>query len=283
MSLPDLYPPMRGIANLPWYTLLGGLRHSSANSLISGTALTASATIHTKGAWAQVIASTADECVLMAVNVGAIRILNTETSTLLDLATGASGSEVAFAENIAVGGASPGNTFDIGTVMLLPIRIPASTRIAARIQGLRASQTANVVMQLYSGPAPYLLPTKLDVLGTSTATSRGTAMSGASGSYVEITASTARRYRAICIVPSVPTSNITTARVVTYTVGRGTAGSEIALGGVPVFYDTLERCSVHPLGISTIACDVPAGSRLAVSHNLPNNPGEFSCCLIGVP
>jgi hypothetical protein len=188
------------------------------------------------------------------------------------------------AGGIAIGGATIGGNAQQQLAFWLPIRVAPGTRIAARIQSLIASDTCACQIGLMNLGAPHMVPADLDVIGTSTATSRGTTMTGESGAYTEIIASTARRYSAIVAVPSVPTATVSASRAVTLTVGVGASGSEVAIGTIAAFASTLERIFLMGSApIIPIAADVPAGSRLAVAHNYANNPGDVAVTLIGVP
>lgn len=280
------FQAMRGLSNIPWFSTLRSLDPFTSGS--SFTTVTASATPHTKGAWTQLVASTAAETAIIALTVTDIQAVATETSTLIDVATGAAGSEVAIAENIAVGGAAVPGTgvarIFLGCVLPLPIRVSAGTRLSVRIQGVVASQQCRVVHALLTLPGRQTLPTSVDVLGTSTANSRGTALSGASGSWTEITASTARRYRALYAVPSVIGTDILSVAVALET-GVGAAGSEVVLGRQLVQFLSSEGVgNFANVGMNLpFACDVAAGSRLAVRHDIAANPGRYGVCLIGVP
>ena len=106
-------------------------------------------------------------------------------------------------------------------------------------------------------------------------------MSGASGTWVEIVASTAKKYQAIGLLPSASDAAMS-AVTCTYDVGVGSAGHEIALGSQRVEYLSTEQCSMSPTN-PLFACNIPAGSRLAVRHTITANPSKYDVCLIGVP
>jgi len=273
-----------GLANLPWYALLGGTHAISGGQTDSGTTLTASATAHTKGSWAQLIASTSAECTALGINIGNVAVSNADTAMLVDIGVGAAGSEVVRVENIAVGGATLLARGSGGLFFMLPLRIAAGSRIAARCQSVRTSGTGVIHCAPMAMGASHVVPTAVDVLGASTADSRGTAMSGASGTWVEITGSTARDYSAVLVIPSIIGTTITTARAVRYTIGIGAAGAEVAIGSTLADYTTLER--VQTYGASPylpMSYRIPAGSRIAVQHDIAANPGQIAACVIGVP
>lgn len=278
MSAP--FQAMRGLSNVPWFFNLRNMRHSNPQYVAVPTA---SATPHQKGAWTQVVESTPEDSGVLFVIASGVAVAATETSMLLDVAVGAAGSEVAVIENLAVGGASVRSGGANGVVAPLPVRTPAGSRISCRIQSLIASDTCTVNVTLSAVAALQMLPTSVDVIGTDTANSRGTPFSGAVGSWTEITASTARRYRGILLVPSVIGTDI-----VSFTddmeIAVGAAGSEIELGRVFVdFRNTESVFNTTNFLYAPIACDIPAGSRLVVKTPVSANPERYGVCLIGIP
>jgi hypothetical protein len=276
------YQAMRGLANVPWYWAF--TQADIVNFNDSATTVTASATSHTKGAWAQLIASTSDESSLLFLRVDNVGVAATETSMLLDVAVGASGSEVAIASDIAIGGASLGSLIAAGVILPLPVRIASGSRISARVQSLISSDNCTIRFSILKFSARQMLPTAVDVLGADTATSRGTAFSGASGSWTQVTASTAQRYRAMWLVPSAIGTNMTDATT-TLEIGFGAAGSEVSIGKQRVRY-TVNETAFHESTAAPaypIACDIPAGSRVAVKHAFPSNPDRYGVCVIGIP
>jgi hypothetical protein len=275
------YQAMRGLANVPWFWATS--QYEVANST-SGLVLTASATSHAKGAWTQVFSSTASESALLFFAVSAVATAATETSMLVDLAVGASGSEQAILSGLAVGGASAASAVALGIGAPLPVRIPAGSRISARIQSLIPSDTATLACAVVSLPGRALLPTSVDVLGTSAATSRGTALSGASGSWTKITDSTPQRYRGVFVVPSVIGTDLVNQFSATLSIGVGAAGSEVTLGTQRMQYRDAESAFIEAnVPQFPIACDIPAGSRIAVKHNIAANSDRYGVCLVGIP
>jgi hypothetical protein len=275
-----------GLGNLPWSTLLGTADPIAADvslAVVSGVSVTASSTIHTKGAWSQLTASTPAGAGMLVLSVSGLSVSGSETSCLIDIATGASGSESPMVENIAVGGApTSGASQSVSTLIMLPVQIASGVRLSARCQALIASDVVNIRYAIYSMGVHALLPTTLDAIGTSTANSRGTAMSGASGSWVEITPSTSRDYRFLSIVPSV-LGDVTTTNV-TYTLGVGASNSEIEIGRNTWSAASGWACRNYGM-IPPLPCArlVPAGSRLAIKHDIGANPGRYAACLVGAP
>jgi hypothetical protein len=125
-------------------------------------------------------------------------------------------------------------------------------------------------------------PISVDTLGANTATSEGTNMSGASGTYVEIVASTTRAYRAVVLVPNVSSNDILNLTV-TYTVATGAAGSEADLGSRIFTYNNAEFVVPNTSNDSLIPANIAAGTRLSVKHTIASNPDRYGVTLIGIP
>lgn len=249
----------------------------------SNVTVTASSTANTVGAWVQLLADTATTetaslLMLFATNTTAAA---TDTGMLVDIGTGAAGSEVVRVPSLAISQQASIHT-------AIPVRIPGSTRVAARIQSSVVSRTASLQVALLTSPFFDRLPLSVDVLGTSTATSVGTAMSGSSGTWVEITSSTTKDYQALVVVPSVSDVNSGANATVRYDLGIGAAGSEVAVSASHWLYSTTPAVTVPsgqmPPGLGGVFGGyVPAGSRIAVRHNVAANPGRVDACVIGVP
>lgn len=251
----------------------------------AATTVTANTSAHTKGAWTEVIASTSANASMLGVWVYGIGVATVNTATLIDFATGASGSESAFVSDIAVGAASTlgSGNLNAGVLFHLPIKLASGTRISARIQSVvTGGKTATVQLFVIDAGDYANSPTSLDTIATSTATSDGTELSGASGTWNQAIASTTRAYRAVVVVPS--SSNATNAGlVINFDVGVGASGSEVAFGTARVQYNTNEACWTVRPETSLFGRNIPAGSRLAVRHDAPNNPDRYDFCLIGIP
>jgi hypothetical protein len=243
--------------------------------------VTANTSAHTKGAWSEIIASTTSNASLMTIVVGAISQSAVDTATLLDIAVGASGSETPVVENIAVGGASSAGGIRVN--IPIPLKISSGTRLSARIQSLvTGGKTASVEIFLFDSGDFATAPTTVDAIGTNTATSEGTVLSGASGTWVEATSSTARAYRAITLVPSI-IGNVQGGLEVRFNIGVGAAGSEQAFGSASARYGTAETCQTGSASFALAGRNIPAGSRLAVQHDVGAVPQRYGFCLIGIP
>lgn len=262
--------------NIPFFA---GPQVTDSTSNTGTITITASATPNTKGAWAQAIAATASETTLLALLVSGVSQGSTDTSTLIDIGVGAAGSEIVVIPDIAVGGAA-------GINILVPVKIASSSRISIRSQSRIVSKSFTIAARnftAFNAGDSALTPTALDVLGTSTATSIGTAMSGASGTWVQIVASTSQNYSAFGIVPSITDTDIVLIDPFIYEIGVGAAGSEVSFGRIICSTAVAESITMRTVGPLIFGREVPAGSRLSIRHNIAANPGKYDACIIAVP
>lgn len=244
----------------------------------------ANSSAHTKGAWTEIIASTSVDATLLLINVTAIGVSSTNTATLVDVALGSSGNEVAVVSNVAVGGAAQvaAAGTDEGLYLPLPVYIPAGSRISARIQSVvTGGKTATVRAQTFS--LGRIAPSSAISIGGNTATSGGVQMSGASGTYVEVIASTAQDFSALSIVPSIESNNVVGA-VLTYTLAIGAAGSEVDIDALRFQVLGTEQIATNrPYDFNLVARSIPSGTRLSIKHDIAANPERYAVTLIGVP
>jgi hypothetical protein len=265
--------------NVDWF-------EQSSYTLVNSTAevsLTANTSAHTKGSYSELISSTSANAGLLVLMVQDIAVVSTNTATLIDIATGASGSETVIISNLAVGGAvtTAGPT---GVAVSIPLQIPSGTRLSARIQSVvTGGKTATAQVFLLTASSDYATaPTSVDVIGGNTANSQGISFSGASGTWVQATASTSQAYRAVAIVPSTHNSSIS-AFSPQFEVGVGPSGSEQTFGVTIVNYNSNEFVQSSPPYLSLFGRNIPSGSRLAVKHNIGANPDRYGFTLIGIP
>lgn len=241
---------------------------------------TASATPHTKGAYAEIIASTSAAANFLEFKIQSTSLASNSTAQLIDIAVGASGSEVVIVPDIAVGGiAGPGN--DI--LIQLPVSIAAGARISFRNQAELVSDICRIAQFTSYNLDSDGVSTSVDVLGTNTANSQGTKLNATNGTYQEIIASTSRDYTGICLVPSTSEATQINITEVLVELGVGAAGSEVVIGGMFINLSANEfvaqRSSLVFFGRS-----IPSGSRLAVRHSITGGNGnKLDACLIAIP
>lgn len=245
----------------------------------SGTiTITASGTVNTKGAWSQVIASTANpgDILKLTIDVDASGV---NTGMLVDIGFGASGSEAVVIPNLTVG-AWNSNTIEV------PIKVPQGTRIAARCQAAVASRTGTVIASVVDSNSYEFAPISVDMLGASTAASTGTALSGA-GTYNQIIASTTKDYQSLIVLISVADSSMSTATGTGF-IGLGAAAAEVQLYSYSWSSTTTEALTfTHPQlafcspYVTTGSAVYPAGSRISAGSGTILD--TIHAAVIGVP
>jgi hypothetical protein len=264
--------------NVDWFEESYTLVNSGAE-----VSLTANTSAHTKGSYSELIASTSANAGLLVLMVQDINTASTNTATLIDIATGASGSETVIISNLAVGGAvtTAGPT---GIAVAVPFKIASGTRLSARIQSVvTGGKTATAQVFLLDVGGDYATaPTSVDVITGDTATSQGISFSGSSGTWVQAIASTSRAYRAVAFVPSLHNSSIASINP-QFDIGVGASGSEQTFGVSIANYNSNEFVQSTPPYLSLFGRNIPSGSRLAVKHNIAANPDRYGFCLIGIP
>ena len=102
------------------------------------TDVTTGGSAHTKGSWAQLAAATVDDTDAVVLRLGGHTTSGVASPALLDIGVGAAGSEQVLVENLDLGN----HTFR--SFLHLPVIIPAGSRVAARVQGARASTAIGV-------------------------------------------------------------------------------------------------------------------------------------------
>lgn len=256
------------------WVLGSGFRAESFGTATAGTndgatVVTSSATANTKGAYAQLMASTTFDSAAIMLDV------NTnfgDTNYLLDIAVGAAGSEQILIPNIAL-------AFNVGMALsvLLPLAVPAGVRIAARCQDNFGSSTVRLSGQLFSSSFLNTPPFhSATAYGAVLTTSAGTiadagAVANTKGAWAQLTASTTQSHDGI-LVASVksPQSTVITADYYQHAdIGIGAAGSEKVL--IPDLRSIGSRSpsstfkgALQPSFWCFPQCDIPAGARLAV-------------------
>lgn len=266
--------------NVAWYEA----NVNRLRNITLGVSVAANTSAHTKGSWTELIASTTSNSPCLYIRVYGVATGGSNTATLIDFATGASGSETAIVSNLAVGGASGATADALGIYITIPIQIASGTRISARIQSIvTGGKTATVDAAVGDSSDYTAAPTSVDSVGGDTATSGGIGMSGSSGTWVQAIASTSRAYRGMVLVPSVASANRGGNANSTFTLGVGPSGSEVEFGEVSFRNNTTEACyNLWPCQ-SLFGRSIPAGSRVAIKHNISSTPAEIQATLIGIP
>ena len=241
---------------------------------------------NTKSAWREIISAASNtQDTGMILFMFPLTIYTGDNGTLYDIGTGASGSESVVVANLP----SAGNPADLNCQnILIPIYIRSGTRVAYRAQvAASGSQNAYCQAVFLKTDLMNVLPTTLDVIGTTSSNSRATALSGSSGAYnTQITASTSRAYQSLILLVTSP-SKTGIGAAFRVTLGVGPSGLERDI----CTFDALQSSSgtiggaVSWQRFDTLIAGghIPAGSRLAVKHNIASNPQYLEAAVIGVP
>jgi hypothetical protein len=229
-----------------------------------GATCTASASTHTKGSWAQMIASTVSAADHIYVCMHAI---NNAALALMDVGIGAGGSEQVVIPNLMKQQVAGTTTMDSTPIVRLPVTIPVGTRIATRCQASVGSRVINTVLttglsrrgRSYSRATDY---------GTNTGTTRGTsidpgAVADTFGTYVQLTAS-CNTIRELLVMIGTGGNTADTTAYWVCRIGVGAGGAESTLiPNAMVRKRTAEGILSQWLGPYEV--DVPAGTRIAAT------------------
>lgn len=152
----------------------GTVNAGSTPASSRGITVTNPGAANTKGAWVTVIASTAVDAKALLIQVSHDNSAVVDERALVDIGVGAAASEVVLVPNL-IGGGIGYTTVKHCHSYILPVRVAAGTRIAARFQSNRASSWGaihvHVTLLAYAGGRDY---GAVDSIGLSTAASIGT-------------------------------------------------------------------------------------------------------------
>lgn len=219
--------------------------------------VTASSTTHTKGSWTQIIAATTIDAGWLVYNY--TNFTNGQaTAGLLDIGIGAAGSEVVLIANLPCG---YGND---ATQLVIPICIPAGSRISARAQSAISSRQTTCKIGVRRNTHGMQLTT-VDTFNADTSTSSFTTSMGTA--YSELVASTSSQYRAMAMHVAHRTDTaIATAADIRVSAAIGAAGAETDVANLSRNANSSEYFTFAPVGNSLLGVylgDIPSGSRLA--------------------
>jgi hypothetical protein len=267
------------LRNSPWFV-------SARTTVVhqhSFVGVNVGASAHAYGAWAQLVASTSANVGLVFFDGQSATGGGNNNSCMWNIGVGAAGSEQIIVPDFATGGVS-----SLGFGAWIPVSIPAGSRVAvqAKVGNIVSNQRFPNWYLLSTGAAAYSqTPRAVEVLGVNPSTSQGTALSGASGSWTEIVASTSKPYQSLFLMPTIHGTNTAAINPLRLVLGVGPSGSEVEVGE-----ETARTTANEELSAETIRPHVmwhcgpiPAGTRIAVKHNIPTNPDQYGVNIIAVP
>lgn len=267
---------------MPWYA--SGSRLLFVNDHPFPPATTTGTTLNTKTAWTQYIASTSADANLLYYTPAATQYA-TDSAAMVDIGIGAAGSETVIVPDLPIGNWGFSNV----PAIPIPVFVPAGSRVAIRAQTGSASRSVVGYLALLDAESnSHITPRAVDVIGGVPATSRGTALAGASNSYTELASSTTKPYQAFVVIPSSATVSGGINGNFRLTLARGAAGAEVDLGFVSFSQGSngsLSNAGMNNVGYGymIIGTPLPAGVRLSIKHNIASSPERLQVAIIGVP
>ena len=225
--------------------------------------LTSGGSANTKGSYVQAIASTSIPGAWVLLSLS--RPTVTATDLLVDVAVGGAGSEQVVIPNTVF--SVNALTTPAMSIYLLPLHIPAGSRVALRAQSAGSSDTIDAQITIF---APMAGGEKglerVEACGALTATSLGTVVdSGGTahtkGAWSELIAATTHPYHWVCL--SLTHEGALSAGT-SYLVdlGIGGAGSEVVVVPNLAFYGgSTSDCMTGP--VVCFPLHIPAGTRVA--------------------
>ncbi len=234
----------------------------------TGTLLTGAA-ISVEGSWTELKASTSFDTTYIVVTLDDP---NGGNALFVDLAVGASGSEVAIATDLFYRTDTSSHLRSSGMAYSMPIRIPSGSRVSARLMGASASRTLRVAIQAFGGAG--ILPSYqgIESIGGTYSTASG---SGSKGSWAQLLASTPREYKALHISWGTIEFNSGQSTVSLIDIGVGGSGSEIVL--VPDLFSAASNVSgvcFNSYRMAFIPGRIPAGTRISFRSQVATSNGN---------
>lgn len=231
---------------------------ASSSGATSGTSVT-SGGANTKGSWVEFFAATEFPAtgIMLVCNFGL-------ASFLMDIGVGAAGSEQVLVPNIH----HASNDFNPPAI-LFPVRVPAGSRVAARLQSTNGTANPSTVIYLVGegfagGPGR----NRIVAYGADTTDSGGTVVdpggtAHTKGSWVQLTAATECAHKQLALALGNRANTAASSSSFLFDIGVGPAGSEqLVLADYRVC--TWVNETVSPPWSPFLPVDIPAGSRLAV-------------------
>jgi hypothetical protein len=241
-------------------------------TVANGTTVTASASANTKGAYAELSASTGIDADGFYLYVLAGTLL---ADYLIDVAVGASSSEVDILSNLLC--SSPSNNSEAPFEVYIPLPIPAGSRIACRCQSSDSNAALTVSGVIVKGGFYEAMKmNRATTYGADTSDSGGVSIDpggtiNTKGSYSQISAAITNPIRYAIICAGAQNNGVRTSMTHAVDIAYGGAGSEtiivpdINLRQVATSFDTIQPAWLPRF------FDLDAGQRLAARQASSNN------------
>lgn len=253
---------------MPWYVSDAGLNGTvgqvTSTSLM--TSVAASGTANALGNWIPLSTSTPFHSYGMELFLGNGNWASSATSTqaLLSIGVGASGAEVALAQDVAFGGSLAYASW------YFPVFVPAASRLVVALRSEVASKTGTFGVRLFGGGAGIESASESITYGQVTGSSTGTAMTvpgaiNTKAAWTPITASTTLPARWLLVGISVPPTTLATAATGLIDVAAGAAGSEGII--IPdIHWAVTASEDINTAMALCFPVNLPVGVRLATRY-----------------
>lgn len=251
----------------------------------SGTLVTTGAgTSATKGAVAQLIASTLFDAYWVTVIAGSYGLAAAASEGCLDILIGAATEDVLIADllmgycggEVAAAGGGP-------KIWNFPLHVPAGSRLSAKACGARLSTAFKVAIYLYGGNGYPTFPCGQKVTTYGVTAPTGTLItpgaSGVEGAYAQIVAATSGDH--IAVVPSfqVEADITTNNKCLVSDIGVG-AATEEEIASQHIWTTDANEHMGGPWNAMPCFRDIPSGTRLAFrASNSAGNDGQYGAAL----
>jgi hypothetical protein len=248
-------------------------------------------TAHTKDpTFTQLIAATAFDATLVIVTVSGNSVSNADSSSLLDIAIGASTAESVIIPDLCAGFVTDSANAGGPRHYIFPLYIPSGSRLSARTQSVRVTGSVFVLVELYGGP---LNPDRwwyghhVTAYGHNAANSAGTKFtpgnSGAEGTAVSLGTTTADHECLVLGVQGHPDDTSWAAQRYHFDVGIDSTGTEWI--GVDRLYAS--AIATEAIGTGSLLWwpefrHVPSGSELMVRGESSGTADALSAVVYGV-
>jgi hypothetical protein len=237
----------------------------AANS--RGITITAGGTANTKGTWTALATSTVQACDCLTVITQ--RSGTAGVDFLIDIGVGTAGSEVVVASNIiSTGPGSGGSVFGVDCV--LPINIPAASRLSARCQATTLSaQTRVICLTAELGGVASAERGVCTTYGTNTADSGATSIdpggtANTKGAWTQITSSLTHAASALVLGFGNQINTARTDCTWLVDVGVGTAGSEVVVIADMLLQAAASTDALSPSFSPPFPISIPGGTAVSV-------------------
>lgn len=205
----------------------------------------------------------------------------TDTSTLVNLYSGADGSEILFIDSLAAGFAPALDTGANGKFYCFPLFIPRGTRISAKSRSVQTSKNVRLSIALHGGALPNnWFGVGVETLGANTASSKGTNVTPGDttrGSWSSI-GTTGRNYG--YVQPMI--NGATDTNIVNNAIDADIGTGDAVIPGLEMFQ--FGSTSTEQLANSSLGrfCNIPSGTPLQMRSAVSNNIDTHDFLIYGV-